>query len=52
MWQIEKEFLSGNGTYDILMVQLKNVITGEVMVVPEMDLEDFLKNNSSSLTKN
>jgi hypothetical protein len=46
-WHVTNEFLSGNGTYDILMVILRNTLTGEILIVPEMDLEDFLKADSS-----
>lgn len=38
-WIVMNSFLSGNGTYDIQMLQLKNIKTGYEMTVAEIDVE-------------
>lgn len=38
-WIVLNSFLSGNGTYDIQMVQLKNIKTGHETTAAEIDVE-------------
>ncbi len=41
-WYIENEFLSGNGTYDLLMLELIGIESNHNIIVPAIDVEDYL----------
>lgn len=38
-WIVLNEFMSGNGTHDIMMLEIENILTGEKQTVAEIDVD-------------